>query len=115
MVKKLICRLSLALACIWQSPAYGSVDSVLLTCTRVGYQKDQQPETWIISRSLGAVSRVRERIEQPRLIETTKMLGIEILAKEIRGWDPASNSAFQILIADDLIILEKYFLDCFRQ
>ena len=102
------------MACIWQLPAYGSVDSVRLTCTRVGYQGNQQTETWIISQSLGAISRVRERNEPPRLIETTKMSGIEILAKEIRGWDPASDSRFQILLEDNLIILEGYFLDYLR-
>tara|TARA_B100002051_G_scaffold88168_1_gene84271 strand:+ start:338 stop:724 length:387 start_codon:yes stop_codon:yes gene_type:complete len=113
-VKKLTFQLFLAMACIWQLPAYGSVDSVRLTCTRVGYQGNQQTETWIISQSLGAISRVRERNEPPRLIETTKMSGIEILAKEIRGWDPASDSRFQILLEDNLIILEGYFLDCLR-
>ena len=102
------------MTCIWQSAAYGSNDSVRLTCTRVGYQKNQQPETWIISKSFGAVSRVRERQEFPRLIETTKMKGVEILAKEIRGWDPASDSRFQILLDDNIIILEGYFLDCQR-
>ena len=114
LVRKLTSQLFLAMACLWQLPAYGSVDSVRLTCSRVGYQGHQQSETWIISQSLGAVSRVRERDVQPRLIETTKMKGIEILAKEIRGWDPASDSRFQILIEDNLIILEGYFLDCQR-
>ena len=114
LVKKLTSQLLLAMACLWQLPAYGSVGSVRLTCTRVGYQGSQQSETWIISPSLGAVSRVRERDEQPRLIETTKMKGIEILAKEIRGWDPASDSSFQILLEDNLIILKGYFLDCRR-
>tara|TARA_Y100001954_G_C15351399_1_gene379445 strand:- start:66 stop:455 length:390 start_codon:yes stop_codon:yes gene_type:complete len=115
LVSKLISQFFLAIACLWQLPAYGSVDSVRLACKRVGYQGNQQPETWIISQSLGAVSRVRERYEQPRLIETTKMSGIEILAKEIRGWDPASDSRFQILLDDNLVILEGYFLDCLRE
>ena len=114
LVRKLTSQLFLAMACLWQSPTYGSVDSVRLTCSRVGYQGNQQSETWIISQSIGAVTRVRERDVQPRLIETTKMKGIEILAKEIRGWDPASDSRFQILIEDNLIILEGYFLDCQR-
>ena len=114
LVRKLTSQLFLAMACLWQLPTYGSVDSVRLTCSRVGYQGNQQSETWIISQSLGAVSRVRERDVQPRLIETTKMKDIEILAKEIRGWDPASDSRFQILIEDNLIILEGYFLDCQR-
>lgn len=114
LVVKLTSQLFLATACLWQLPAYGSVDSVRLNCSRVGYQGNQQSETWIISQSLGAVSRVRERDEQPRLIETTKMKGIEILAKEIRGWDPASGSRFQVLLEDKLIILEGYFLDCQR-
>ncbi|WP_137006691.1 hypothetical protein [Synechococcus sp. N32] len=114
LLRKLTSQLFLAMACLWQLPAYGSVDSVRLTCTRVGYQGSQQSETWIISQSLGAVSRVRERDAQPRLIETTKMKGIEILAKEIRGWDPASGSRFQVLLEDKLIILEGYFLDCQR-
>ena len=115
LVRKLTSQLFLAMACVWQLPTYGSVDSVRLTCSRVGYQGNQQSETWIISQSLGAVSRVRERDVQPRLIETTKMKGIEILAKEIRGWDPASVSRFQILLEDNLIILEGYFLDCLRE
>ena len=113
--KKIIFQLFLALACILQSPAYGSNDSVRLACKRVGFQKSSQPETWIISQSLGAISRVRERLEPPGLIETTKMSDIEILAKEIRGWDPASVSRFQILLEDNLIILEGYFLDCIRE
>ena len=103
------------MTCIWQSAAYGSNDSVRLTCTRVGFQKNSQSETWIISQSLGAISRVRERHEPPRFIETTKMSDIEILATEIRGWDPASSSRFQILLEDNLIILEGYFLDCLRE
>ena len=114
LVRKLTSQLFLAMACLWQLPTYGSVDSVRLTCSRVGYQGNQQSETWIISQSLGAVSRVRERDVQSRLIETTKMKGIEVLAKEIRGWDPASDSRFQILIEDNIIILEGYFLDCQR-
>ena len=43
------------------------------------------------------------------------MSDIEILATEIRGWDPASSSRFQILLEDNLIILEGYFLDCLRE
>ena len=115
MIKKTIFRLFLALACICQTPADGVAYSFRLNCTRVGYQENPQSETWIISQSLAAVSRVRERQERPRLLETTRMLDVEILAKEIRGWDPASNSRFQILLEDNLIILEGYFLHCSRE
>ena len=113
--KTLFHSLSLTMVLIWQPLAYGYDDSIRLECSRVGYQKNQHIESWVISKSIGAVSRVREKPAQPRMIETTNMLDIKILAKEIRGWDPASNSKFQILLEDNLIILEGYFLDCLRE
>lgn len=114
-IKKTIFRLFLALACICQTPADGVAYSFRLNCARVGYQENPQSETWIISQSLAAVSRISEKQEPPRSIETIQMQDIEILAKEIRGWDPASNSRFQILLEDNIIVLEGYFLDCLRE
>ena len=101
MIKKTIFRLFLALACICQTPADGVAYSSRLNCTRVGYQENPQSETWIISQSLAAVSRVRERQEQPRLLK--QLMDVEIL-KEIRGWDPASNSRFPILLEQSYYI-----------
>lgn len=94
------------------SPPKSFAEPVHFACKKVSYKNNEEVEIWIIDKTLNAVSRVKEMLEPARFMETTSMLDVEVLAKEIRGWDPASNVRFQILLDEKIIILEGYFLNC---